>query len=560
MPWTKKYFDWSDQDYKSLADRNYGFRLQPVKDIHLQSRLRWELEPNGNLEYIYILGAAALFTLTIACVNFMNLTTAKSAERAKEIGVRKTMGAFRSQLSAQFLMESISTAVLAMILSLLLIEAVLPFFNYLARTDLSINYLVYVPTAMISALLIGLLAGIYPALYLSGVNARVVLKGKLIQSPQGSRFRKSLIVMQFCISMILISSSMIIFKQLSFLQHKELGFGKEELIFIELKNTEGIHHFDALRNELLNIDGVTSVSASSNIPGRQFNQHSIALVKQPENVISASENFVDFDFFKTLQIDVKEGRQFMKGNIADKSTFIINETAARQLDGNESVIGKEIVWKDNEGDARGTVIGVIKDFHFQSLHDPIRPLIFMLSENRYNYIVIKLSVDNFNDRIQAIEKAYKQFEPTFGFEFAFLDDDINNQYRSEERTGSIVAIFSFIAVAIASFGLFGMSMMLFHQKSKEVGIRKVLGATSGSLLKLMLGNFTKLVLIAIAIGVPISWYMMSAWLNNFSYQIGISPVIFILSGLILILTAWITLGYFTIKATRINPAETLRSE
>ncbi|MEJ7647347.1 MAG: ABC transporter permease [Chryseolinea sp.] len=560
MVWTKKYFDWSAQDYASLADRNYGFRLQPVRDIHLHSKLRWELETNGNIEYLYILGAAALFTLIIACVNFMNLTTAKSAERAREIGVRRTMGAFTSQLSLQFLTESISIALFALILSLLLIEAVLPFFNFLAGTSLHINYSVYVPVAIISAILIGLVAGLYPALYLSRVNPRLVLKGKLMQSPQGSKFRKSLIVVQFCISMILISSSMIIFNQLSFLRHKELGFGKDEVVFIPVKNDGGLNHFDALRNEMLKIDGLTSVSASSNIPGRQFNQHSIALTKHPTDLLSASEAFVDFDFFKTMKIEMKEGRQFLRENIADQSAFVINEAAAAKLNAGESVVGKEILWNDDERVVRGTVIGVVKDFHFQSLHEPIRPLIFILSQKQYNFIVIKLDVKDFSTRIQAIEKAYKQFEPTYGFEFGFLDEDISNQYQAEERTGSIIAVFSIIAVAIASFGLFGMSMMLFYQKAKEVSVRKVLGATPFSLLKLMLGDFTKLVLIAVFIGVPIAWYMMSSWLKNFSYQVNISPLVFITSGLILIVIAWVTLGYFTIKATRINPAETLKGE
>ncbi|HTE33498.1 MAG TPA: ABC transporter permease [Chryseolinea sp.] len=560
MKWSQKYLDWSDQDYASLADRHYGFRLQPVKEIHLQSKLHWELEPNGTLEYMYILGAAALFTLLIACVNFMNLTTAKSAERAKEIGVRKTMGAFRYQLSAQFLTESICTALVAVGISILIIEISLPFFSYLTGNVMNIHYPSYLTAAVGAALVIGALSGIYPALYLSGVRPHVVLKGKLFQSPKGSRFRKGLIVLQFGISMVLISSTVIIFNQLSFLQHKDLGFGREEVIVIPVKKSEGMYHFDALRNELLRVDGVKAVSASSNIPGHQFNQHGIAMNKRPDDAINSSEAFVDYDFFTTMGIELKDGRTFLRENPSDNEVFVLNETAARQLDASKNVIGRELLWHNDEVIVRGTIVGIVKDFHFQSLHEPIRPLMFKLSRTAYSFIVIKVDINGFGNRIKDIERVYKQFETTFGFEFSFLEEQLNKQYQTERQTGAMLAIFSGLALLIASFGLFGMSMMLFYQKAKEVSIRKVLGATPSALLVLMLGDFTKLVLFAIAIGIPLSWLMMTEWLKNFSYRVGINPLIFLFSGLLLVVIAWVTLGYFTVKATQLNPAETLKND
>ena len=543
-----------------MAAQHYGFKLQPVTDIHLHSRLRWELEPNGNIEYIYILAAAALFTLIIACVNFMNLTTAKSAERAKEIGVRKTMGALRSQLSMQFLAESVTIALLAVFISILIIECALPFFNYITGLSFEVHYFQYLLILLAVGVCIGIFAGIYPSLYLSGVKPHLILKGKLIQTPKGSSLRRGLIVLQFSISMILISSAIIIFNQLDYLQSKNLGFGKDEVVVIPIKNEEGMSRFDAFRNEMLRVDGVSKVSASSNIPGGQFNQHSIALTQHPEDDIDASEAFVDYDFFQALQIELVDGRFFMRENPADNNSFIINETAAKQLNATGSVVGSEILWNHDDEVLRGTVIGVVKDFHFQSLHEPLRPLLFRLSDNQFNHILIKLNTTDFSSRIEAIEKVYKEFETTFAFEFNFLEDQLNQQYASEERTGNILAVFSGVALLIACFGLFGMSMLMFYQKIKEVSVRKVLGATPYSLLVLLLGDFTKLVLIAVMIATPLAWYVMDEWLKNFSYQVSIHPMVFIVSGLILIFISWVTLSYFTVKASKLNPAETLKNE
>lgn len=460
MQWSRKYIDLTDHELASLASQQYGFKLRPVTDIHLKSKLRWELEANGNIDYIYMLAAAGLLTLIIACINFMNLTTAKSAERAKEIGVRKTLGAFRSQLSIQFLTESVVVSLIAMILSVFLVEIALPFFNNVTGLSFQIEYSQYLTILVSFGVLIGILSGLYPAFYLSGVKPHVILKGKFIQTHQGTSLRRGLIVFQFAMSMILISASIIIFSQLNFLKNKNLGFGKEEVIVIPIKHDEGFDKFEVLRNELLKIKGVTSVSAGSNIPGRQFNQHPIASAKKPNDPVGSSEAFVDYDFFQVLGIEVTEGRTFLRENPADSAgAFIINETAAKQLYLEEPVVGQEIIWDRDADLIRGTVIGVVKDFHFQSLHEPIRPLLFALSKNQFNHILIKLNTENFDNKISGIEKVYKTVEPYFGFEFAFLEDNLNQQYTAEERTGSILGTFSFIAISIACFGLFGISML-----------------------------------------------------------------------------------------------------
>ena len=308
------------------------------------------------------------------------------------------------------------------------------------------------------------------------------------------------------------------------------------------------------------MDGVIAVSAASNIPGHQFNQNSIALNVNPENRIDASECFVDFDFFKTMAIEFKEGRTFSRENPADDKGFIINESAARQLGVSGNAVGKELVWFADDREIRGTIIGVVNDFHFQSLHDPIRPLMFILTKNYFSYIVIKSAGDDFPSQIAKIESVYKQFETTFRFEFAFLEEDLNRQYETEKRTAGILSVYSGLALMIACFGLFGMSMLMFYQKAKEVSIRKVLGASTQSLLKLMLGNFTRLVILSILIGAPFAWFMMKEWLKNFSYQIDINPLVFIIAGFVLLVMAWATLGYFTMRAARINPAEALKND
>lgn len=563
MPWLRKYVDVSNEQYDFLVSQGYGFRLQPVTDIHLQSRLRWELEANGNIEYVYILAAAALLTLIIACVNFMNLTTAKSAERAREIGVRKTLGAGQRQLSLQFLAESVLIALISIAVAILILELTLPMLNAFTGLSFEIDYQKHGLILLTLGLLLGIVAGLYPSAYLSQMKPHLTLKGKMLQSPKGAGFRKGLIVFQFFMSMILVSSAIIIYTQLDYLGSKALGFAKEAVIVIPVKNESGLRRFEALQHELSRIEGIKSASASSNIPGGQFNQHHIASVEFPDDDIPAAEAFVDYDFFRALGIEVAEGRTFSRSTSADSSNvYVLNETAARQLNIDGAVVGKDIWWKQRELDhmERGKVIGIVKDFHFQSLHEPIRPLIFALTQHRFNHIVIRLDTEDLAAKLEAIERIYREFEPVFGFEFAFLEDQLNAQYASERRTVSILTVFTVIAILIACFGLFGMSLLTFQQRIKELSVRKVLGASLPGILVLLVGDFTKLIALAVLLATPLTWWLMSDWLQNFSYRISIHPLVFVASGVVLIFVAWITLSYFSVKAAKLNPAETLKSE
>ena len=563
MPWLRKYIEVPDEQYEYFLSQGYGFRLQPVTDIHLKSRLRWELEANGNIEYVYILGAAALLTLIIACVNFINLTTARSAERAKEIGVRKTLGAGQGQLSFQFLAESVMMALISMLVAVFIMEVTLPFFNTFTGLSFAIDYQHHGVLLLALGLLLGVVSGLYPSAYLSSIKPHLTLKGRMSQNPKGARFRKGLIVFQFFMSMILLSSAIVIYTQLDYLGSKELGFQKEAVVVIPVKNESGMDRFEALQNELSQVEGVVSVSASSNVPGGQFNQHHIASIDEPDTDVSSAEALVDYDFFQTLNIPVQEGRTFSRETAADSArAYVINETAAKQLQLKGSVVGQDIWWKHREQNRmeRGTVVGVVKDFHFQSLHEPIRPLIFALTRHEFNHILIRVDTRKFAERIAAIEKIYKTFEPVYGFEFAFLEDQLNAQYASERRTISILTVFTVIAILIACFGLFGMSLLAFQQKVKELSVRKVLGASMTNILYLLVGDFTRLIALAILLATPLAWWIMNEWLQNFTYQVTIHPFTFMLAGVLLVGVAWATLSYFTVKASRLNPAETLKNE
>jgi putative ABC transport system permease protein len=332
LAWTQKYINYSLADLNSAKEKGYGFKLKPITDIHLRSHLHWEFESNGNVSYVYMMAAAAMLILFIACLNFINLTTAQSAERAKEIGIRKSLGAFRRQLSGQFIGESLLTSGMAVILAALLIEGIIPFYNSFTGSAVELNYLNFFPLLLGLGLLVGIIAGAYPAWYLSLIKPGLILKGKFIQTPQGTIFRHAFMGFQFFASMVLISCSLIIYSQLNYVRNKGLGFNQEEIILIHIKNRGAIDEkFESLQTELLKIPGIRTVAGTSNVPGQTFNQNPVFASADPEVRVNASEAWIDYDFFKTLDIKTAEGRTFLKENPADKDAFVINETTAKNL-------------------------------------------------------------------------------------------------------------------------------------------------------------------------------------------------------------------------------------
>lgn len=557
LSWSRKYVNFSDEDFRWLADHKYGFQLQPITSIHLQSHLLWELEANGNIAYVYLMSAAALLILIIGAVNFVNLNMAQASERAKEIGLRKSLGAFRQQLVTQFLGESVLITLLAIILSVVLIEIAIPLFHGLTGKAFVIDRGVFLVALLSLGLIVALVTGIYPALFMSAAKPALILKTKMFQT-RGIGMRRAFIVFQFITSMGLISASAIISQQLDFLQHKDLGFQPEEVVVIPIKDRAMNRRISDIRSELLKVSGVTGVSATSNIPGKSFNQNSIFTARNPEERRDASEVMVDADFSKVMNITVMEGRFFSGSNPADSSGFVLNQTAVNQL-GIKDPIGKEIVWERDGPIEKGPIIGVVEDFNFQSLHEPMGPLL-MFMEPRFNFAVIKVSTSDFKSTINGIEKTWRKFDERFQFEFSFLDAQLNQLYTEEQNVVSVLKIFSLLGVIIASLGLLGIAALAFRQRTKEISVRKVLGATPSNLILLLVGDFTKLVLIAVVLAVPMVWWIMSGWLENFSYRITVGPTVFIFTGLGLILIAWLTLSFLTIKTVQVNPAETLKSE
>jgi len=563
MDWASGYLNWDRRSLDRMANSDVKFILQPLTDIHLRSDLRWELETNGNIYYVYIMSAAAIFILLIASVNFMNLTSAKSSERTKEIGVRKALGAFQGQLAGQFIGESIMISLMAILIAGLLLEITLPWFNELTGKSLSINYLqdfklLGIMTGI--AVFVGLISGIYPALYLAASKPHLILKGEFSTGNKGGFVRNILVVLQFTVSTVLISGSVVILKQLNYIQNKSLGFDMEQLLVLPIRTDEMRNQSETLKTEMLKIPGVSSVSAVSNVPGRQFNQNPIYLTSDDQNRVNASEFRGDYEIFETLGLNIIDGRDFDRSYPTDSATaFILNQSSVQAL-GGESLVGKELVWDADGIFFRGTIIGIVENFHFQSLHQPIRPIIFQILPPTYNNLLLKVKTDDFENLISQVENVWKNFDNSFGFEFTFLDQTIDDQYRAEQRMGKVFSGFSFLAIIIAAMGLFALASLMFANKAKEIGIRKVLGAQPVHLVIMLLKNFTLLVIAGIIIAIPIAWMIMSNWLQNFNFRIDLDPEIFILSAIGVIIIAWITLGYLTIRTATSNPIDSIRDE
>jgi putative ABC transport system permease protein len=563
--WIPKYLDWPQEWIDALQQGRIGFRLQPIKDIHLHSKLRWELEANSDIAYIYIFSAAAFFVLLLACINFVNLSTARSSKRAREVGMRKVLGGTRGQLVRQFLGESLLLCVISLLLSVALIELLLPAFNAFTEKPLAMHYFqnAYLFAGLGGIILIvGILAGMYPAFYLSSFRPVKVLKGVLSGKSSNVLFRRVLVAAQFAIAIALIAGTGIVSSQLTFLRQKNLGFEPQQVLVISLKaNDSPRERCEAIKGELLQYPGILAASAVSNVPGERFNQNPVQWPSDSEaRQVEVSEARVDSDFFKTLGIKIVEGRGFSKEYPSDvENAFMLNETAARQF-GWENAVGQELIWYDDEVTRRGTVIGVVKDFHFQSLHKNIEPLLFQVMPSEFNYLLVKISADQVSAALNFIETKWKAFDLNVSFEYSFLEEDFNRLYRAEERMESIFSAFTLLTLFIAGLGLFGLVSFIVEQRIKEIGVRKVLGASVSSLVLLLSKEFALLVLIANVLAWPPAFFSMNRWLQDFAYRIDIGWQIFALAGLLAFIIALMTVSYQAIKAAVANPVDSLRHE
>lgn len=538
--------------------------LQKLTDIHLHSHLDSEEESNGSISNVYMMGVIGLFIVLIACFNFVNLSTARASRRAKEVGLRKVVGAFKSQLINQYLSESILIAMLALVLSIgfsyLAIRWLNDFTGKSMTLDL-VNHWNLTLTLIVFATVVGLLAGIYPAFVISGFKPALILKGQFGSIKGKGALRKGLVVSQFAISIILIIATLITLKQIQYLNTRELGYDKDQVVTLSYYR-DLTPSYDAFYNELLKESAIKNTARSSRIPtGRLLDSQGTARIQKGDSLsdtkIVLKNISIDHEFFDTYHIEFAAGRNFSKDIKSDDSlSFILNETSVKMMGmTNENILEKDFHYAG----VRGRVIGVVKDFHFESLHEPIVPLVFH-SGPYYNRLSVKLAGDQVQDGIASIEKVWKEFIPHRPFEYEFLSLQYKDLYEGEQKQSQLFIVFASLAILIACLGLFGLATFNAMQRVKEIGIRKVLGASVPSILALLSREIVVLIVIANVIAWPVAWYFMSEWLDTFAYHIDMDVIAYLLAGAVAVLIALVTVSSQTIRAARSNPSNTLRYE
>lgn len=562
----EKFPDFYKTHYNDFQNEDITLYLQPLEDIHLNSHLEYEINQNSFKSYIYILSVIAIFIIVIASINFMNLATATSANRAKEIGVKKVFGAQRSSLIFQFLNESILTCLVAMLLALGLVEFLLPYFNNFTGKDFNSGVVIQ-PIAIISVLVLtvtlGVLSGTYPAFFLSAFNPIKVLKGNKLRGARGQSARKGLVIAQFVISTSLIIGTLIIFSQLNFLRTKNLGFDKEQVIIIPTVNPIK-QSLEPFIEELKKSAYITNVTGSDYVLGIDHNTWAFSIDgMDPDKTFFHSALIVRHDFLNTYGLELVAGRDFSPLNALDTSrAVIINEAMARSMNWtNEEALGKKV---QNEGEEK--VIGVVKDFNALSLHKKAGPFILDMmrfpgaANFRTNYVAVRVNTDNYDQVIDYIEESWKKFAPTRPFEYSFFNKDLDALYRNEEKLGDFSAIMTFLTIFIAALGLFGLVSYMAEQRTKEIGIRKVMGGTVISIVRMLSKEFIVLIIIANIIAWPIIYFIMNSWLKDFSEQVSINWLFFILTAFITLLLSLLISGFRAYVASNLNPVDTLRYE
>lgn len=557
------------EDFRA-AGNFFAYSLTPLTRIHLHSDLDAEFEANSDIKYVYIFSAIAFFILLIACVNFMNLSTARSSGRAKEVGVRKALGSHRNQLIAQFLTEAVFISLLSLALAVILTELMLPSFNQLSGKQLSMGYFgrwYLVPVLLLVSITVGLLAGSYPAFFLSAFRPATVLKGKLATGMKNSWLRSALVVLQFCISITLIASTVIVYQQLNHIQHKKLGYDKEHVVVVH--NTYYLdQQTEAFKNEALRHPGVVSATVSGYLPANTIssNNNSIFPDKNPnsEYITSMPWWYVDHDYIPTMGMEMLEGRNFSREFATDSSSIILNEAAYRYFDFDkdpEKGLGKMLSQFGRNPDELYTykVIGVVKDFHYTTMRQKIMPMVMVLGEST-SAISFRIQREDVAGTLAALEAEWKRFAAGLPFEYSFMDDRFDSIYQSEQKVGKIFTACCLLAIFIACLGLFGLAAYTAEQRTKEIGIRKVLGASAWNVVMMFSRDFTRLVVVALLVAVPISYLAMNRWLEDFAYRISIGPAVFVAAGTLALLLAWITVSFQSFKAAMNDPVKSLRSE
>ncbi|MBV9963024.1 MAG: ABC transporter permease [Parafilimonas sp.] len=543
--------------------------LQKLTDIHLYSHTDYEAEPNGDINRVYVFSAIALFILLIACINYMNLSTARSALRAREIGIRKVVGASKTELVVQFLSESILITWSAIIIAFLLLYFTLPWLNKVSAQNLSISILlkwqVLVPL-FLSPFLIGFISGIYPALFMSSFQPVKTLKGLFKTGGSNISFRKVLVITQFSISIILIITTIVVFQQLHYMQNASLGYDKGHIVTLPYY-TQLNDQYESFRNTLLQNPGIKDVGRSSRIPTGRLLDDMGASVAGGDSLVPLKSEIryvaTDYDFIPTYGIHIDAGRNFSRNYGTDTSNFIINEAAVRSVGWKsaQDAVGKNMKY----GFLTGHIIGVMNDFHFESLHEEIKPMIFIMpatasNNSFYNSISIKIAGNNMDAALATLKNTWQKYLPDLPYQYTFLDENFSKLYDAEQKQETIFTTFACVAIFIACLGLFGLSAFAISQRVKEIGVRKVLGANTGTIVTLLSKDFLKLVLIAAIIAFPVAWYAMDKWLSDFAYRVKMQWWVFLFAAFAAALIALFTVSFQAIKAALANPVKSLRTE
>ncbi|MEM9847888.1 MAG: FtsX-like permease family protein [Bacteroidota bacterium] len=541
-----------------------ALKLQPLTDIHLRSDFAYDLAPHGNINYVYIFTAIALFVLLIACINFMNLSTASASKRAKEVGVRKVVGSSKSDLIRQFLSESLTMTMIGLLVAIVIVKISLPYFNEIADQQLEFKLFAnawLIPTLLLFGMGVGLLAGSYPAFFLSAFRPSKVLKGRFRSGKENNRLRSGLVVFQFFLSITLIISTLVVYQQLQYIQNKALGFDKDAVLVIpNLSDLKGKEM--AFRQQIEQHPNVLRASYSGYIPvGSSFNNNFFLKIDgEDAKMVKTLRYDVDEHYIPTLGMEMKLGRNFSDQLNTDANAIILNEAAVKALGLSDQPLDAVLSHNNNEGEQRNyQVIGVVKNFHFKSLHESIAPLVMVLNENS-GAAILKVGTDDVASLLADLKNTWTDLSADANFNPSFFDDRINETYRAEQRVSIILNIFAGLTIFVAGLGLFGLTVFTAERRRKEIGIRKILGANVAHIVGLLSKDFLKLVLLAFALSIPLAWYLMQHWLSDFAYRADISWWLFALAGLAAIGIALLTVSVESIKAALANPVESLRNE
>jgi len=550
--------------------------LQPLNKIHLYSaNFKFDAAQRGNIMYVNALSLIAIFILLIACFNFINLATAKSLQRAKEVGVRKTIGAERTQLILQFVGETVMLTFFSVLISIILALAILPWLNDFTGKHISYDLFVQPVTILwfiALTLLVGIGAGFYPALVLSNFKPIKVLKGSFTGDEQPGKIpwlRHGLVITQFALTVLLIISAIIVYKQVNYLHNTDLGFNKDQIMFFPMRGDNMFKNYETFKNELQQSPGITSISMGYGFPGDAVAGDDIIVDRNGERKSqSATQLLVDFDYIKTLGLELVAGRDFSKDMQTDKDhAFIINETAVKQLGFGtpEKALGQKLWWnvwgaKNHDSLKEGQVIGVVKDFHYKSLYDRVETAVLQIFPDAYWKVAVKMKAANIGNTINYVKNVWSKYSPEYPIEYKFLDDNFEQMYKAEDKLKSLLLIFTFIAIFVGCLGLFGLAAYTAERRKKEVGIRKVLGATTQGVVVLLSKDFIKLVLISLLVASPVAYYFMHRWLQDFAYRINIDWSVFMIAAVVAISIAFITVSFQAIKAAIANPVKSLRTE